>query len=86
MRATKPTSWFTRFAKATQIMGFVAMSILACILAQAVAPLGGTRVHGGEPAQAATQKYVDAETAQRLYPNCHATAGRDGAFAWPCIR
>ncbi|MGZ9129867.1 MAG: M48 family metalloprotease [Candidatus Binatia bacterium] len=43
------------------------MSILVFILGQAVALLGGTQVHGGEPAQAATQKYVDAETAQRLY-------------------
>jgi putative metalloprotease len=48
-------------------MGFVAMSILAFILGQAVAPQGGTRAYGGEPAQAATEKYVDAETAQRLF-------------------
>ncbi|MGZ8500749.1 MAG: M48 family metallopeptidase [Candidatus Binatia bacterium] len=43
------------------------MSILVFILGQAVALLGGTQVHGGELARAATQKYVDAETAQRLY-------------------
>jgi len=56
MGATKSTSWFTRFA----------MSIFAFNLVQAVTPQRGTPVHGGEPAQAATQKYVDAEAAQRL--------------------
>jgi len=67
MRATKSTPWFTRFAKAIKIMGLIAMSILAFILAQGIALPGRTQVHGGEPAQAAAQKYVDAETAQRLY-------------------
>ena len=67
MRVTTSTSSVTRLAKALFRMGLVAMSSLVFILAQAVAPLGGTQVHGGEPAPAATQKYVDAETAQRLY-------------------
>jgi len=48
-------------------MGLIAMSILTFILVQAGPPQGGTHVHGGEPAQAATQKYIDAETAQRFY-------------------
>lgn len=48
-------------------MGIAAMSILVFTLAQAVAPQGGSRVHERQLAQAAAQKHVDAETAQRLY-------------------
>ena len=48
-------------------MGLVVMSMLVCIVAQVAEPQPGTHVQGREPAQAATQKYVDAESAQRLY-------------------